>query len=230
MSVPPLQPHTPTPDQEVSLRIGVLLFPGFQVLDVFGPLDCLNVLSRTHPLTLSLLSHTLDPVTSKVHSYPASIAQSILPTHTFSNPPPLDVLLVPGGLGTRLLDSDPITSSIAFIRSVYPSLRYLITVCTGSGLAARAGILDGRRATTNKRAFREISVWRSEVEWVAKARWVVDGNLWTSSGVSSGIDVILAWIGNVFGEAVARGVADGMEYRMVSDEGDDPFATLYGLE
>ncbi|KAL3464716.1 class I glutamine amidotransferase-like protein [Aspergillus heterothallicus] len=212
------------------LRIGVLVFPGFQALDAFGPLDCLNVLSRTHPLTLSILSHDLSPVTTKSPSHPASIAQSILPTHTFSDPPPLDVLLVPGGLGTRLLDSDPITASIAFIRCTCPRLKYLLTVCTGSGLAARAGVLDGKRATTNKRAFEEIKSWRREVDWVSKARWVVDGNVWTSSGVSAGIDVTLAWIESVYGDEVARGVADGMEYRRVRDGGDDPFAELYGLK
>ncbi|KAL2848523.1 class I glutamine amidotransferase-like protein [Aspergillus pseudoustus] len=222
-------PSPPKPSG-TPLRIGVLLFPGFQALDAFGPLDCLNVLSRTQPLTLSILSHDLSPVTTKTPSSPSSIAQSILPTHTFTNAPPLDVLLVPGGLGTRLLDSEPITASIAFIRSVYPTLQYLITVCTGSGLAARAGVLDGRLATTNKRAFGELRAWGPDVEWVAKARWVVDGNVWTSSGVSAGIDVALAWIAHVYGEESARGVANGMEYRRVTDADDDPFAELYGLE
>ncbi|KAL2850846.1 class I glutamine amidotransferase-like protein [Aspergillus pseudodeflectus] len=214
------------------LHIGLLLFPGFQALDVFGPIDCLNVLSRTHPLTLSILSHTLDPISTKSPLHPTSISQTINPTHTFSSPPPdIDVLLIPGGLGTRLLDSDPITASIAFIREIYPALRYLITVCTGSGLAARAGVLDGRRATTNKRAFRDVAAWGGErVEWVAKARWVIDGNVWTSSGVSAGIDVTLAWIAHVYGEEVAQGVADGIEYRRVKDAGDDPFAEVYGLE
>ncbi|KAL2860739.1 DJ-1/PfpI family protein [Aspergillus lucknowensis] len=214
---------------ESPLRIGLLLFPGFQALDVFGPIDCLNILSRTHPLTLSILSHTLDPVSTKPPLTPTALAQSVVPTHTFANAPELDVLLIPGGLGIRLLHSEAITSAVDFIRYVYPSLKHLITVCTGSGLVARAGVLDGRRATTNKRAFVEVTGWRGEVDWVARARWVVDGNIWTSSGVSAGIDVMLAWIGNVYGEGVAKEIADIMEYRQVEDGGDDPFAELYGL-
>ncbi|KAL5340839.1 class I glutamine amidotransferase-like protein [Aspergillus crustosus] len=220
------------------LRIGLVLFPGFQALDAFGPIDCLNVLSRTYPLTLSILSHTLDPVSTAVSSSssstptsstPIAISQSVVPTHTFSTAPDLDVLLVPGGLGTRLLDSDSIKASIEFIADVYPSLQYLITVCTGSALAAKAGVLDGKKATTNKRAFKEVTAWREDVEWVARARWVVDGNVWTSSGVSAGIDVILAWIGSVYGEEVARGIAVGFEYTRHEDAEEDPFAGLYGL-
>jgi transcriptional regulator GlxA family with amidase domain len=152
-----------------------------------------------------------------------------VPTHTFSSVLELDVLLVPGGFGTRLLDSEPIKEAIKFIADIYPSLKYLIAVCTGSALVARTGVLDGRRATTNKRAFKEVTEWRESVEWVAKARWVVDGNIWTSSGVSAGIDVILAWIGKVYGEEVAKGITVGIEYTRNEDAGDDPFAGLYEL-
>ncbi|KAL4861718.1 hypothetical protein BDV12DRAFT_203722 [Aspergillus spectabilis] len=211
------------------LRLGLLLFPGFQALDAFGPIDCLNVLSRSHPLTLSILSHTLDPVSTRLPESSTALGQSIVPTHTFSSAPELDVLLVPGGFGTRLLDSEPIKEVIKFIADVYPRLKYLITVCTGSALVARTGLLDGKKATTNKRAFKEVTEWRESVKWVAKARWVVDGNIWTSSGVSAGIDVILAWIGEFYGEAVARGIGVGIEYTRHEDAGDDPFAGLHGL-
>lgn len=68
-----------------------------------------------------------------------------------------------------------------------------------------------------------------EVEWVPRARWVTDGNIWTSSGVSAGIDVTLAWIGSVFGEKKARRIADGLEYTRHEDSSWDPFAELYGL-
>ncbi|KAL4811246.1 class I glutamine amidotransferase-like protein [Aspergillus unguis] len=222
------------------LRIGVLLFPGFQALDTFGPLDCLNVLSQTQSLTLSLLTpgHDLSPVSTKPHSYPNSISQSIVPTHTLSNAPDIDVLLVPGGDGTKWDDTDEIKAVVGFIKNVYPKLQYLITVCTGAKLAARAGVLDGKRATTNKSSFHQTqaqeSRWSSgveggRIEWVAKARWVVDGNVWTSSGVSAGIDLVLAWIGEVYGEGVAQGVANVIEYKRVKDSEEDGFAEVYGL-
>ncbi|KAF3388999.1 Isonitrile hydratase [Penicillium rolfsii] len=210
------------------LRIGVILYPGFQALDAFGPLDCINVLSRTESMTLSLLSSTLSPISTQSPDIPSTAGQSILPTHTYATAPPLDVLLVPGGRGSRG-SSTPVTEAIAFIQTVYPSLKYLITVCTGSGLVARSGLLDGRRATTNKMAWREMSELRPEVEWVGKARWVVDGNIWTSSGVSAGIDVTLAWIGEVYGEEKAREIANWIEYSRHEDPEVDPFAELYGL-
>ncbi|PWY92203.1 class I glutamine amidotransferase-like protein [Aspergillus heteromorphus CBS 117.55] len=220
-----------TTDQPTSppLRIGVALFPGFQALDVFGPLDCLNILSWTHTnMSMSILAATLDPVSTQIPESPHTIGQHVVPTHTFSSPPPLDVLLVPGGLGTR--GSPPeLLQVIDFIRTVYPSLKYLITVCTGSGVAARAGVLDGRRATTNKLAWKEITALGPNVSWVPRARWVVDGNVWTASGVTAGIDATIAWIEEVFGAEMALEIANGMEHTRHTDPEVDPFADLYGL-
>ena len=210
--------------------IGCLLFPGFQALDVFGPLDALNTLSQTHPLSVYLLSRTLDPV-STLDPAPSTgsptAGQSVVPTHTLASHPPLDVLLVPGGVGTRSPDLEP---EVDFLRAVYPSLRYLITVCTGSGLVARASILDGRRATTNKRSFARVAALGPRTHWIAQARWVVDGNVWTSAGVSAGIDVTFAWIKHVWGDEVASALAVRVEYERHLDAGWDPFAAVYGLE
>lgn len=103
-------------------------------------------------------------------------------------------------------------------------------MCTGSGLAARAGVLDGKRATTNKRAWSETTALGPRINWVAKARWVRDGKVWTSSGVSAGIDVVFAWIEEVYGEEVADKIAVGIEYERQRDSSQDPFAGVYGLE
>ena len=179
-------------------------------------------------MTLALLSSTLEPVTTKSPLSANAVSQSVVPTHTFATAPSLDLLLVPGGLGARG-SSPEIEEAISYIRNVYPQLRYLITVCTGSGLAARAGVLDGKRATTNKRAWAEITGLAVDVEWVPRARWVVDGKVWSSSGVSAGIDVTLAWIEEVYGSEVAGKIANSMEYTRHKDSSDDPFAELYGL-
>jgi transcriptional regulator GlxA family with amidase domain len=202
----------------------VILFPGFQALDVFGPLDALNALSRTHPLTLSLLSHDLSLVSTKNPEFPESIEQLLQPTATFASRPTLDVVLVPGGPGTRVKGSEALEGAVNIIRDAYPDLKFLLTVCTGAVLAARAGVLDGKRATTNKLRFEVVSSEGRNVQWVRQARWVQDGNVWTSSGVSAGIDMTLAWIGESFGEEVAKGIADGMEYVRNRDSGNDPFA------
>lgn len=191
-------------------------------------MDCLNVLSWSHFVSLALLSSTLEPVTTKSPVSPHALGQEVIPTHTFRTAPTLDLLLVPGGRGTRG-SSPAIEEAITYIRDVYPTLKYLITVCTGSGLAARAGVLDGKRATTNKMAWDEITALVENVDWVPRARWVVDGKVWTSSGVSAGIDVTLAWIEEVYGREVAQKIANGIEYTRHEDPSHDPFANLHGL-
>ncbi|KAL2070790.1 hypothetical protein VTL71DRAFT_13816 [Oculimacula yallundae] len=212
---------------------GMIVFPGFQALDVFGPLDALNVLAFTTKINLTVIADTLEPVTTNKVSWTtsavnATFGETILPSHTFENAPPLDVLMIPGGLGTRA-PGDGLNTTIAFIKDRYPTVKYLISVCTGAGVVARAGVLDGKCATTNKKAWGTTIIHGPKVKWVAEARWVTDGNVWTSSGVSAGIDVTIAWIAEVFGEAKAVAVADGMEYHRQTNSTDDPFAGLYGL-
>lgn len=204
------------------------MFPGFQALDAFGPLDALNILSNSYKMNLYTISETMEPVSTKLlgdeHPMGSDFGQRIVPTHTFDTAPPLDLLLVPGGQGTRV---PGIGSAIEYIREIYPSLQYLITVCTGSGVAARAGVLDGKQATTNKRSWDSTVALRPEVKWIHQARWVHDGNIWTSSGISAGIDVTFAWIEAVYGPDVAKAIADRMEYTRVTDSSSDPFAELY---
>lgn len=134
----------------------VALFPGFQALDVFGPLDALNWMSKKQPLSLCLLHTSLEPVStltaSAVAATPGRIGQSLVPTHTYADAPDdIEILLVPGGMGTR--DPDNVAAVRDFIRERFPKLRYLLTVCTGSAVAAQAGVLDGREATSNKLSF-----------------------------------------------------------------------------
>ncbi|CZT12127.1 related to ThiJ/PfpI family protein [Rhynchosporium agropyri] len=213
---------------------GIILFPGFTSLDIFGPLDALNRLSTQYTINLTLISTTLDPVATEKFSWRkplmnSTFGESILPTHTFDTAPELDVLIIPGGIGTNA-PSPLLDPHVAFIKDRYPSLQYLITTCTGSWLAARAGVLDGKRATSNEAAWADTTMYESpEARWMAEARWVVDGNIWTSSGVSAGIDVTIAWIGNVFSEKLAVSIANLMEYTRHLDSTDDPFARLYGL-
>lgn len=208
------------------ISFGMVLFPAFQLLDVAGPLDILNVLSWSHPeITLSILSNTLDPVTTKAQMFNSTFAQSIVPTHTYTNPPAsIDVLIVPGGLGTR---ADR-TTEINFIREVFPSVKYLITVCTGAALAAQAGVLAGEKATTNKNSFEWVTTrpGAEDVEWLKKARWVegTGGKIWTTSGISAGMDGVLAWVGKVYGEEVAVDTAKKLEYVRITDWENDPFA------
>lgn len=213
-----------------AISFGILLFPGFEAIDIFGPLDALNLLSLQKKMNLSLISATMDPVATAARSagmnkFNSSFFETVLPTHTHGSAPPLDVLIVPGGMGTRAPD---LNSTIDFINARYPQVKYLVSVCTGAGLVARAGVLDGKNATTNKLAWKATTALGPNTYWVSHARWVVDGNIWTSSGVSAGIDIALAWLEHVFGAAVATNIANGMEY-IRNKQDDDPFAVLYNL-
>ncbi|PPR01798.1 hypothetical protein CVT24_001694 [Panaeolus cyanescens] len=242
---PPRPPHhpakpstttvapVPTPSLPPPTNYGILLFPAFQALDIFGPLDILNTLAMQRTLNLSLISTTYNPVTTKhqMMGINSTFGEDIVPTHTFDNPPNnLEVLIVPGGAGTRAPALDPY---IQYIKEVYPSLRYLISVCTGAALLARAGVLNGHRATGNKRAWAfvtsQVNATEADIHWISHARWIQSGNIWTTSGVAAGIDGVFDFVKTVYGEAVALDVANGIEYERQLDWRHDPFADLYNL-
>jgi transcriptional regulator GlxA family with amidase domain len=203
----------------------LLIFPGFEALDAFGPMEVVNDLSRTQDLTLSIIAATLDPVSTQwkgIHS----VGQRILLTHTFADAPALDVLLVPGGRGA--VEAGP--DLLDYIRTTGPKVDQLITVCNGAALVAQTGILDGKSATTNKAYWTQCVATGPKVNWVAKARWVRDGNTWTSSGVSAGIDVTLAWVESQFGAELATSLANSMEFERAQSSTDDPFAVMYNCK
>ncbi|OAQ98063.1 hypothetical protein LLEC1_02307 [Akanthomyces lecanii] len=203
-------------------KYAVALFPGFQLLDVAGPLDILAVLALQVPVTVYILAATLAPVTSRT-ARPGSVGQEIVPTHTFDSPPDdIEVLLIPGGGGTR--DTAGTQALVDYAARVYPRLRYFLTVCTGAALAARAGLLDGKRATTNKLAFDWVVGLGPKVNWVRRARWVSDGNIWTSSGISAGIDMTFGFVAAQYGDEVAATVAHRQENIRNTDPTNDPFA------
>ncbi len=221
-----------------------MLYPGFAALDVFGPLQALNGLSIYHNMTLSIISADLDPVSADriiIDGVPQEMpvspvspyfAQFVLPTHTFDDAPELDVIMVPGGVGS--IDQAISQPVVDWLRGrVYndPEPSYVLTVCTGSSLLARTGWMEGRNATTNKAAFNWVkSVEHADkVNWIAKARWVVDGNMWTSSGVSAGTDMTLAWIEEVYGRNQSETIRIGLEWNALNQT-DDPFADYWGLE
>ncbi|KAK4046800.1 hypothetical protein OIV83_005795 [Microbotryomycetes sp. JL201] len=215
-------------------HVAVCLFPGFQLLDVCGPLDILNVLNYTHPLKLSLIAPTLEPVTTRTINTPqSSFDQHLVPTHTYSEPPTdhVHALFVPGGFGIRPLvqpSSDPSVQAMKdWIKLIAKNCDYIWTVCTGSALLGHLGVLDGKKATSNKRSFDWVKTQSSNVDWIRKARWVHDGNVWTSSGVAAGMDMTLAFIASLWGDDTATNIANGIEHDWHKDSAWDPFASLY---
>jgi transcriptional regulator GlxA family with amidase domain len=142
--------------------------------------------------------------------------------HGFADCPPLDLLLLPGGIGTLAQLQNP--ALLDFLRERAAAAERTLSVCSGSAILARAGLLDGRRATSNKQFFSLATGQSEKVEWVEQARWVEDGPFATSSGVSAGIDMALAVIARLYGRARAQEIADLTEYEWHSDAQRDPFA------
>ncbi|UJR23017.1 hypothetical protein I4U23_026043 [Adineta vaga] len=214
----------------VVTRFGIVLFPGFALLDVAGPMQFFNQLSAKQPFELSIIAKTMDPVSTvpPKDTVPNSkfqcIGEAWLPTHTFDNAPQLDILLVPGGLGLR--DKIVFNEIAAFIKASYSSLKYLLSVCTGSTAIAATGILDGRKATSNKYAWSWVTQFKN-VNWIPKARWVVDGNIWSSSGVAAGMDMTYAFISTVLSPDIATELANTMEYEPHTDSEWDPFSDIW---
>jgi putative intracellular protease/amidase len=116
------------------------------------------------------------------------LGPTVVATHSFSDAPALDVLFIPGGLGNRPLFTNNDTKIQDFIRERIDQVDYMASVCTGSAFLASAGVLAGRKATTNKASWAWVTQFGSNVSWVPSARWTQDGKVWTSSGVAAGMD------------------------------------------
>ena len=198
--------------------VGVLLFPEFELLDAFGPLEAFG--HAKDWFRIVTVADKPGPVTSA--QGPRAVAD-----YGLDDCPALDILLVPGGIGTRREVHN--TTLLDWIARQARRAETTTSVCTGAALLARAGVLDGRRATSNKRAFGWVAEQGPKVEWVRQARWVDDGNVVTSSGVSAGIDMTLHLIGRIAGPAVRDETATRMEYERQDDADYDPFAKVWGL-
>lgn len=202
---------------EATRGVTVVLFDGFELLDAFGPV---GLFSKAPGIRVEFAGPEVGPVAS-------SQGVEVLVSLAHQDVRAADLLLVPGGAGTRPLSQDQ--DFLAWLRRVGEASGLVASVCTGSALLAAAGLLDGRLATSNKRAFAWAASCGPQVEWVARARWVEDGDRWTSSGVAAGMDMAAALLERLCGCDVARAVTERVEYEPRRDAGDDPFATLYGL-
>jgi transcriptional regulator GlxA family with amidase domain len=184
------------------VKVGVLVFPAVEELDFVGPWEVFGM--------WSLVAGKPAPVLVAQSKQPLRCAKglTVLPQHDFADCPALDVLVVPGGQGTRSELDNPVL--IGFIADRAAQAQYLLSVCTGAFLLHRAGLLGGRRATTHWASLDRLRALGNVT--VVEERWVVDGRVWTSAGVSAGIDMALAFIARNDSPAVAGKVQLATEY------------------
>ena len=192
--------------------LGAVLYESFELLDLYGPLEMFGSLGPD--LRIVTVAERSGPVRS--FQGPQTVAEFDL-----ASAPRLDLILVPGGLGTiAALESAPLLS---FLRERAKTADVTMSVCSGSAILAKAGLLDERRATSNKQFFDLARAQGDKVRWVEEARWVEDGPFATSSGVSAGTDMALGVIARLYGRDTAQRIADMTEYEWHSDPTRDPF-------
>jgi len=179
------------------IQIGLLLFPQLLMLDLVGPWE---VFSSVPGASTHLVWKTREPVQ-------AAKGMCALPTTTFSECPPLDVLCIPGGPGVAALLDD--TETLDFVRRQARQARYITSVCTGSLLLGAAGLLQQRRAACH---WLSLNMLRAFGAIPVDERVVVDGNLVTGGGVTAGIDFALQLAAVIWGPAVAQSVQLALEY------------------
>jgi cyclohexyl-isocyanide hydratase len=177
--------------------IGMLIFPRLTQLDMTGPYE---VLVRLPETTVHLVAHTLDPVKT-------DRGMMIVPTVTFADCPPLDVVMVPGGPGQQDLMEDEVV--LDFLQRQAAQAKFITSVCTGSLVLGAAGLLKGKRATCHWAAIEHLAALGAIP---VHERVVVDGNLVTGAGVASGIDFALKLASILAGEAVAHEIQLQIEY------------------
>ena len=200
------------PAEKKPLTLGAILYEGFELLDLYGPLEMFGNLKPQ--VKIITVAEKAGPVAS--FQGPQTLAE-----FEYQNCPPLDLILLPGGFGTiQELENQ---ATLSFLKERVPAAKISMSVCSGSWLLGKAGLLDDRRATSNKFYFKMATQQSDRVDWVSEARWVEDGPIFTSSGVSAGMDMSLAVIASLFGEDKATEIANYTEYVWNRDPDEDPF-------
>lgn len=194
------------------MQISVVLFEDFELLDVFGPVELFSFVDGWE---IQYVAQQSGLVKSRQ-------GIRVEATYSFDDVETTDLLLVPGGQGTRPLSTD--TEFLKDLTQLADKANVISSVCTGSTLLAATGLLEGYSATSNKRSFEWATSFGDDVQWQARARWVEDGNRWTSSGIAAGIDMAAAMIRRWEGQAVLDQILKRAEIEVLTNPADDPFA------
>lgn len=187
-------------------NVAILMFKDVEVLDFAGPFEIFSVCKLedgSSPFTVYTVAATADAVSARNNLV-------VLPHYTLETCPTPDILVVPGGRGTRALMHD--TAILDWIVRIDRTTELTTSVCTGALVLATTGLLDGLRVTTHHSAFDELAALNRPFEIVRGVRHVDNGRIVTSAGVQAGMDMSLHVIGRLHGENIARRTAEYIEY------------------
>jgi len=192
-------------------KVGIVIFNDVEVLDYCGPFEVFSAtrlneaLRREEPSPFEVLL-----IAQTSHAITTTGGMKVLPHLTFEECPPLDILVVPGGWGTRVEMKNEVM--LSFVKSQAQHVKTLTSVCTGSLILGNAGLLNGLRATTHWRSLDLMQELFPQIRVDKKSHVVEEGNIFTSAGISAGIDMALRVVARYFGEDIARATACHMEY------------------
>jgi transcriptional regulator GlxA family with amidase domain len=201
--------------------IGLLIFPSFQLLDAAGPIGAFEIAGRFMPEAYRLAVLAAEP------GLTASSSGAAMQAEALTAAPALDTLIVAGGEGTRA-PYDP--RLLDFVRAAAGRSRRVASVCSGAYILAEAGLLDGRRATTHWIRSADFARRYPKVALEADRIFIKDGAVWTSAGITAGVDLSLAMIAEDLGEAVARRTAEMLVVYHRRPGGQSQFSTLLELD
>jgi len=194
------------------MNINCLLFNNFETLDIFGPVE---VFGKVNDCCINFYSMNGGEIINKDNIK--------IITDNINKIDKYDVLIIPGGIGTRNLVNDD--EFIHKLKIIAEKSLWCLTICTGSILLAKTGLLDSCEATSNKLVIKTAFEWvksnGKNVNWNNKARWVIDKKYYTSSGISAGIDMTLGFVNDRFGEKEAKEIAERMEYEWNNKKEND---------
>jgi transcriptional regulator GlxA family with amidase domain len=202
--------------------IGFLVFEGFQLLDAAGPIAAFEIADRYRPGSYALT------VLAKASGLVASSSGATFAARGFEASPALDTLIVSGGDGTRQAFRDP--EILRFVREAAPRVRRVASVCSGAFILAEAGLLEGKRATTHWGRTPEFAARYPHVRLEPDRIFIRDGAIWTSAGITAGIDLALAMIAEDLGEPVARQTAQQLVVYRRRPGGQSQFSALLEME
>lgn len=192
-------------------RVGIVLFENIEILDFCGPYEVFSATrldeekrrEEASPFEVLLVAEKSDMIIT-------TGGMKVIPDHTFENCPKLEILVVPGGWGTRKEMNN--TIMLNWLRNRAAEVATLTSVCTGSLLLGSAGLLNGLHATTHWRSLDLMRESFPSVQVEYDKHFIEDGHVFTSAGISAGIDMSLMVVSRYFSEAIARATARHMEY------------------
>ncbi len=203
-------------------EIGFLIFDGFQILDAAGPIAAFEI-GGAHQRGAYRLS-----VVAKRAGAVASSSGATLAATGFADAPRFDTLVVAGGLGTYAALKDE--AILAYLRSAARDCRRVASVCSGAFLLGEAGLLDGKRATTHWSRSRQFAERYPDVRLEPDRIFVRDGKIWSSAGITAGVDLALALVAEDLGETIARRVAQQLVVYRRRPGGQSQFSALLEME